>query len=174
MQGPLSAFEDWFHAQPYEIRNDTVIMALALLPGIGLKPDDVQGDDWTVPFLRNLEAHAQDCSAREQVATALSIRAAMNFFLVRTKGVPEAWVETQEIAKRLADDAIEQRPPESFLRDILRQVPQGERLWRLAADQWREVASNAFADSTLAAWLDPSMRWWARDTRRSPDEYWSP
>lgn len=159
MSGPLSAFEDWFTPRPPDIQVDLVALAFVNVGGFGVSVDDLLEEDVVAPFLDALDELGQELRPRRQVSCALTLRAAVDFFVMRQRGARSGWQDLRSVNERIREQLAAKGQPTHALDRLLQQLPFREKLWLRAAESWRELCAGPLSDATLDAWLaDPAQQ----------------
>ncbi len=153
MEGPLAAFEDWFDSLAPDVRVDLVALALMHVPGMDVPRDLLLDGDIVTPALTSIEEMSEQ-HPNGQVAAALAIRAAVEFFAMGTRGSDQNWDQIQYKNERARDEIRRTGGDARFVEKLLRELPLRRKQWLRVAKQWRDLSEGAWSDNNLRQWLN--------------------
>ncbi|SDA18438.1 hypothetical protein SAMN02799622_02030 [Methylobacterium sp. UNC378MF] len=142
---PIVAIRNWFTAQPEDVRGELALHVAYPLFDVdpGVIADVPRSTQLIVDWL-------DDTIARHlQFGRLLSFTACVDY-MMRGRDTAEAWAETEEMTRKLVEDA---GPASRTAQAMLAMLPARQEKWIKLAAEWYALRDSIFAGRQLDAWM---------------------
>lgn len=158
MESPIRSFLSWHNSLPVTHRRLIAMVLFYYVPWFGkIDPKDIE--NVTVKFEGKLKEYIED--KRLSVGIIMTIRACIDFFIIRKYGSEEGWAQTKEFYENTADHYSFSNYTDDEKEELLdisasslRSMSFERMQWRATCNKWQSLVSNELSDVYIGVWMN--------------------